>query len=62
MTYDEAMRASMALRDLGMDAAADIMEERADQARKQHFQDMQKLCHDDPDFADRYEQDRREGF
>lgn len=60
MTFDQATKAARTLREAGQFEAAEHMEHAADTARKQHFQDMQQRCWDNPDFASAYEEDCRE--
>lgn len=50
MSYSDLTRAELIER----------LEIRDETARKQHFQDMAQRCHDNPEFADSYEQDAME--
>ena len=60
LTQNDAIAAARALYAAGLYEAAAHMEEVAETARKQHFQDMQQRCWEDPDFALSYEEDCRE--
>jgi len=62
MTETQAILAANVLKDNGCFEAAEKMESLAETCRKQHFQEMQARCFDDQQFADSYEQDRRDGF
>lgn len=60
MTETQATIAARTLRDAGQFEAAEKMEQIAECARRQHFDDMAARCYDDPDFALAYEEDMRE--
>lgn len=60
MTEAQAIAAAHILRRHGELEAAEHMDSVAETCRKQHFQDMQQRCWDDPDFALAYEEDARE--
>ncbi len=62
VTESQAIKAADILRASGCFEAADKMEQIAETSRKQHFQDMQARCFEDPWFAESYEADRRDGF
>lgn len=62
MTEAQALAAAAILRRHGELDAAEHMEAVAETARAQYFDDMAARCYDGPDFADRYEADRMEGF
>ena len=60
MTEAQAKAAASILRRHGEHDAADHMEQIAETARRQHFDEIAARCYDDPDFALAYEEDARE--